>query len=237
MKKIDKSTYYRSTCTCNEKNVKLVGSIDRFHATTRDSPPITTRFKIRAHLATIRVQRTAETKRTIINFLEQETPNRITRRWTINRARGRVIRYVRFAGREEALETDEGRNQGGGTKWKRTMYIQEEEEEERVVDERNTAYVGVRTKRSRGGEGGREGALLARSIHTTGNPSASHAVPRPFRSPLTPYPLPPPPFHSEPPLPLRRFRCSRDRTRLIARPPRVFSRRKEITDWPTREFL
>lgn len=66
-----------------------------------------------------------------------------------------------------------------------------------------------------GAEGGK-GALLARSIHTTGNPSASHAVPRPFRSPLTPYPLPPPPFHSEPPLPLRRFRCSRDRTRLIA---------------------
>lgn len=62
-------------------------------------------------------------------------------------------------------------------------------------------------------ESGGKGALLARSIHTTGNPSASHAVPRPFRSPLTPYPSP----ISNHPYCYRRFGCSRDRCRLAVR--------------------
>lgn len=62
-------------------------------------------------------------------------------------------------------------------------------------------------------ESGGKGALLARSIHTTGNPSASHAVPRPFRSPLTPYPSP----ISNHPYCYRRFGCSRDRCRLTVR--------------------
>lgn len=68
------------------------------------------------------------------------------------------------------------------------------------------------------------GAPLARSIHTTSNPSASHAVPRPFRSPLTPYP----PYSISNDPYYRRFRCSRplsfSSTSLIARAPSRFFR-------------
>ena len=72
------------------------------------------------------------------------------------------------------------------------------------------------------------GALLARSIHTTSNPASSHAVPRPFRSPLTPCP-PPSAIHSISKDPYyRRFRCSRplsfSSTSLIATAASLFAR-------------
>lgn len=65
-------------------------------------------------------------------------------------------------------------------------------------------------------------ALLARSIHTTSNPASSHAVPRPFRSPLTPCPPPAPPS-----IPFRKTPTivgldARDRCRLALQ---VLSRR------------
>lgn len=121
-----------------EKNSKLAIMVDtpRFNHHSR---PITTRFKIRASISSQSV-----VARTDHQFSRARECQIELHRWTINRARGRVIRYTFRRGRDSQV----GKKLWGGgrTKWKRTTYKKKEWSEKHRV--RGRSY---EVQRSRGG--------------------------------------------------------------------------------------
>lgn len=198
-----------------EKNSKLAIMVDtpRFNHHSR---PITTRFKIRASISSRSV-----VARTDHQFSRARECQIELHRWTINRARGRVIRYTFRRGRDsqvgKKLWGGEGGRNGNGRRIRRKNGA------------RNTAYVGVRTKYSGvGGEGCSSSSInthYRQPLRVPRRPSSISFTPDTISLP-----------HFEPPLLLSSVRMlerpvSFSCTRLIA-----FPRATKNTDRPTREF-